>query len=499
MILKKMLVYSLIAALLAASLQSCAMRTQEKHFRQSLEKYLTDKKLGSNIRVVEIVTMDGKKEYLWTHDSFYDPSRRIIIGRNLDSANVSIKIDSIMYARVAAPDVPATALANFLWTVPIILIAAALLSSCPFVYSWDGQKYSFNAEPLGGAICKGLQRTDWVKLEDLAFTGGNAKVLLKNELQETQMIDQLSLLYFDHEKNKVILPDWQGNFFAADNPEPPAEAFDENGKSILSFIGKNDNIFWQTSPNAENDGPARHSLTFKFRKPANTSKIGIVYNAGTSRWGSMMIRELLELYGDRIDDWYSEVNSGGSEMVNLLKFNEREEHLFMKLYLKENDDWVPKGFLSGGGPMIYEDRIVWINVSNVKGDTIEFKINPPKTFWSIDFIGLVGSSRQVAPQEAKLANARGLYSSGDDEKFRMADGIYYKMPETGDSLELEFSAPKPSGDLTRSSFLRIAGYYDIKLPKNKPAQSDLIREIINKNGRLVDFSFDKMKEQFDKK
>jgi len=48
--------------------------------------------------------------------------------------------------------------------------------------------------------------------------------------------------------------------------------------------------------------------------------------------------------GIRIDDWYGEVNSGGTELMNLLKFNEREEHLIMKLYLNENGKWVPKDF-----------------------------------------------------------------------------------------------------------------------------------------------------------
>src|SRR5690349_11293101 len=46
-------------------------------------------------------------------------------------------------------------------------IIAATKQSCPFVYSWDGEKYWFDAEPYGGAITSGLERDDYSELEHL--------------------------------------------------------------------------------------------------------------------------------------------------------------------------------------------------------------------------------------------------------------------------------------------------------------------------------------------
>ena len=50
-------------------------------------------------------------------------------------------------------------------TVAIIVgVAAATKQSCPFVYSWDGKQYVFDAEPYGGAITRGLEKDDFSTL-----------------------------------------------------------------------------------------------------------------------------------------------------------------------------------------------------------------------------------------------------------------------------------------------------------------------------------------------
>src|SRR5512141_258986 len=47
------------------------------------------------------------------------------------------------------------------------VIAAATKESCPFVDSWDGTRYVFEAEPYGGAITRGLERDDYAVLPTL--------------------------------------------------------------------------------------------------------------------------------------------------------------------------------------------------------------------------------------------------------------------------------------------------------------------------------------------
>ena len=79
-------------------------------------------------------------------------------------------------------------------------IALATKESCPFIYSWDGTRYVFDAEPYGGAITRGLERDDYGTLEHLrADSAGLYRLLVTNEVNETQYTNSMRLFVVDHE------------------------------------------------------------------------------------------------------------------------------------------------------------------------------------------------------------------------------------------------------------------------------------------------------------
>jgi hypothetical protein len=94
--------------------------------------------------------------------------------------------------------------------VVIAAVVAATKQSCPFVYSWDGTRYVFDAEPYGGAIARGLEKDDYSELGQLREADGRYKLRMTNEVDETQMTNLTELWVVDHPAGTRVVPDIQG-------------------------------------------------------------------------------------------------------------------------------------------------------------------------------------------------------------------------------------------------------------------------------------------------
>jgi hypothetical protein len=163
---------------------------------------------------------------------------------------VGIPLSEIQSVYISKTDVPLTILAVIGTTAAVVGVAAlivlAMKESCPFVYSYDGQQYVFDGEPYGGAICDALERTDWCKLEHLKPIDGEYRLLLTNEVNETQYTDEFKLWAVDHEPGTAVLPDGEGNLCCLRNLLPVTHATDARGNNITHWVKENDKLFWES-------------------------------------------------------------------------------------------------------------------------------------------------------------------------------------------------------------------------------------------------------------
>ncbi|MFZ1289553.1 MAG: hypothetical protein WAR79_05665, partial [Melioribacteraceae bacterium] len=413
-----------------------------------------------------------------------------------------ILADSVLYANVVKNNTANGILAFLggavLLVGVIFVIALATKESCPFVYSFDGEKYVFDAEPLGGATSLGLARTEYSKLDNLKPNKEEYKILVRNEVEETQYIDELGILAVNHDNDKKVYTDLEGNFYQVKNLVKPLKAINEKNQNLLKLVSNEDNFHWETNlPIIENDliNNLKHEIKIVFPKQKDQDSVKLIANIGTSLWGSRMIKEMLQLYGNNVDTYYEKINELGSEYHQMMNFIENEELYKLKYYTFNGKTWDYQGFINGGGPFVSETRIYNLDISKIKGDSIVIKINPPYGFWTIDYLALEFEN-YTKPEIQPLEFVKAI---NDDEgnitpKLITTDKIFYEMPKVGDSFEAYYKLNKEINSNQTTYYLKSNGYYEIHLDKTISPQLTTLMKMSLEKGYVVKLSNEKFKE-----
>jgi hypothetical protein len=457
-------------------------------------------------KIAEVVLVDGNVIKFDNTGGKYDPERNAVMGVDNKNKYQVIPVEDILYVKISKMSTVATVL---IVTAMVGLFAAIIVAatsgdseprhtsgsdiqSCPFIYSYDGKKYYFDAEPLGGAICKGLERIDYSQMEHLKSAEEKYNIMVSNEMEETQYLDELKLAVVDHDPSQQPVADWFGNMYLVSDQVSPVSAIDENGKDLMKFLGENDDVHWQTQLPRDDSflqEDTRHHITVKFPKPTDAETANLIVNSGTALWGSNMIKEMLQAYGSGIDAWYDDVNSHGPKLWEMLQFHVREELYMLKVHIKNGDNWIESGMIPGGGPLVTETRLVELDVSEIPGDSLILRIDPPRGFWTLDYMAVNYNEKIPAEvNELKIGEAKDMAGKDISALLTKTDGNYFIMPEINQWAMLSFDAPEEHPGKIRSVFLKSYGYYEIHIDKTGPEQKELISKVLSTPGEIVRYA-----------
>jgi tetratricopeptide (TPR) repeat protein len=131
-------------------------------------------------------------------------------------------------------------------------------SSCPYLYVWNGERFEFLTDFLGGGEMGHLDAPgsynmpdpdEYVRIEGDRFKprNGHYDLRITNELEEALFLDHLQLIAIAHPREVEIYPN-EGltdpppkfKLFATRNAQPPLSAVDEHGHNVLARIARVD-------------------------------------------------------------------------------------------------------------------------------------------------------------------------------------------------------------------------------------------------------------------
>ena len=371
----------------------------------------------------------------------------------------------------------------------IVGVVAATKQSCPFVYSWDGTRYVFDAEPYGGAITRGLEKDDFSQLERLREQDGLYRLKMTNEVDETQFTNLTELLVVDHPAGTRVAPDIRGKLHTLATLQVPLSARDAAGHDLLPWLRATDRLIWEPPAVPDANGNLQSDIVMTFPKPAGATQVKLVATAATGLWGSYMIKKMVELRGRDLGAWYASMDQSQAARDALFAWEVREQLYALKIEVEEPTGWEVRGILPGTGPFISKDRIVPLDVSHVEGNQLRIRIQPPAGFWALNFFGVdYTPDRPVSVEKLEPATARDLQGKDVLSELVASDDRYLAMPDIGDTADLTFHVPPRRAGTDRSVFLHSRGYYKLHVAAAGEPDTKTLQEIENVPGAAAQFA-----------
>lgn len=127
-------------------------------------------------------------------------------------------------------------------------------SSCPYLYAWNGERFEFITDFMGGGEMGYLEEpgrhntpdpVEYVRIgsDQLRERDGRYELRVTNELEEALFADRFQLIAVDHPQNVEVYPN-EGmtdpprpfKLYAARHAHPPLSAVDDHGNDVLSRI-----------------------------------------------------------------------------------------------------------------------------------------------------------------------------------------------------------------------------------------------------------------------
>jgi len=357
-----------------------------------------------------------------------------------------------------------------------------LMTSCPFIYTFDGGDYQFAGEIYSGSVQQQLERHDFLKLPLSDAEEAEYKIKIANELQEIQHTNLLELWVLDHNSNTEIGIDKYGNPYELPNLVAPNTAFNFNGIEVTDLVNTKDNQFY-TSKELTGDLPFTDGIILEFPNPQTAQNAKLSINAKNTLLLDYMIDQFYNQFGDLYDKWTKKRQKAPAQQLRDWTLN---QNLPLSLAVERNGKWEEVDYFNIAGPINMKEDILSIPLNGSESNPLRIKLEFGNFFWEIDYAGIdYSAGKEINYEVVQIKTAINQNGKDVSKNLKNDDRKYYIQPNVGDEAIVNFALPALTAE-KRTIFLHSKGWYQIlRNPVGTPDREYL--ETFRQPGRFNQF------------
>lgn len=356
----------------------------------------------------------------------------------------------------------------------VVIIGALLVAitcNCPQVYINNNGQYHFNGGMYSGAVYSSLERTDYMPLSGLRPTDDLLSLKIGNAPNEEQFINSIQLLTINHSMNTKVLVDRHGTILSFKEPESPIEAISNTVTEVKESLLRADQNYYQFNNTPGNNDFSNVILSFK--KPAGKGKAKLIINGKNSAWSGFIYKEFNGLFGAGMNKWAKKEDSQDPRVMEQWQ---KDQALPMMVYIQKNGNWEFADYFSLVGNTASRDAIMELDLSDIKEETINIKLETVYRFWDLDYAALDFSQNEIKTSAYSTPVKADKTDATIEKNNLLTNDKQYTHLEGNEAVNLEFEKPLINKNIATTYFLVSRGYYhNLKQYTGKTKKMELLQ------------------------
>jgi hypothetical protein len=341
-------------------------------------------------------------------------------------------------------------------------IYKAMFGSCPTIYSYDGKKYSLQAECFSYSVSPMTENSDLDRIDNGSSYNNRYRLKITNEALETHYINHLQLAYVDHKPEYEAFPTDDHNILLFGSEIMVDKARDKMDNDIIDKIGTRDANWFQSDSSTLNQLTKQITddwIEIHFKTPANVNQIVLALYLRNTLLNTVLFYDvMLRSAGIQSLDWMA-----GKDLNPLYvwSFNTwYRDHFGLRIQIWNGQEFKTVRWIGDCGPIAW--RNLAINLDVPEDENIKIRLSFLPDNWMIDWVGVslpAGGNPVVHQTDCqRLIKICDNKVEIDPAPIVEVDDDYLITYPT-DVYHAIYPVPDKQPDLHRTYFLKSQGYY----------------------------------------